>query len=139
MPSSSHEDRPERNGRRRDRAERNNESSSTDKGEKADKGSDRRPSSGSANEPVPPPFTDADIAKMDHSTAMHEWSQRKKYVATHQSLDSASKQRLTEEIPKLQDQMKKTEAKDSAPATTPAPGAPAAPAPASAPSTGGKS
>jgi Tfp pilus assembly protein PilN len=59
---------------------------------------------------VPPPLTDADIAKMDRTTAMREWSSRQAYVQKNPQLDAATKQRLTEEANKCKEQMQKATA-----------------------------
>lgn len=65
----------------------------------------RRPAA-SSSEP-PSPLTDEQIAKMDRSTAMREWSQRRSFVQKNPSLDKATKDRLEAEVPKLRDQMAK--------------------------------
>jgi Tfp pilus assembly protein PilN len=66
---------------------------------------------------VPPPLTDADIAKMDRTAAMREWSSRQAYVQKNPQLDAATKQRLSDEANKCKEQMQKATA-----APTPAPG-----------------
>src|SRR5262249_15072830 len=73
-------------------------------------------------------LADADIAKMDHNTSMHEWSIRKAFISSNPSLASGTKQRLSDEVAKLFDRMKGTANEASAPA--PAPAAAPAPAPA---------
>jgi hypothetical protein len=45
---------------------------------------------------------------MNHKTAMKEWVSRKTYPQKNSLLDAESKQRLSEEVPKLQAQMEKT-------------------------------
>ncbi|MCE7973610.1 MAG: hypothetical protein DYG92_04685 [Leptolyngbya sp. PLA1] len=70
---------------------------------------ERRPS---PSEVVPPPVSDADIAKMDRATAMSEWVKRKTYPQKNPKLDAVTKQRLEEEWPKIKarfDQLKSTE------------------------------
>lgn len=54
---------------------------------------------------IPPELTDAQIAAMDRSTAMKEWSLRKN-VAGKPGVDPGVKSRLDGEIPKLFDRMK---------------------------------
>ncbi|HYE61200.1 MAG TPA: PilN domain-containing protein [Phycisphaerales bacterium] len=109
---------PERRGGRRpdrDRGERSGDAPARTEGES------RRPASTTPTA-VPPPLTDADIAKMDRNTAMKEWSSRQSYAQKNPSLDSATKQRLKDEAEKCKAQMQK------AATAAPAGGAPAAPA-----------
>jgi Tfp pilus assembly protein PilN len=91
----------------------------------------RRPGGGGATPSgaVPPPLTDADIAKMDQTTAMKEWSSRKAYVPKNPGLDAATKQRLLEESEKCKQQMEKMKsAGGSTPTPSSAPSTAAAPA-----------
>lgn len=55
----------------------------------------------------PPALSDADIAKMDLNTARKEWAARKTYVQKNPTLDTANKDRLNAEVPKLLEQMNK--------------------------------
>lgn len=78
-------------------------------GNSAPSATERRPS---PSETVPPPVTDADIAKMDRATSMSEWVKRKTYPQKNPKLDAATKQRLEEEWPKIKarfDQLKSSE------------------------------
>jgi Tfp pilus assembly protein PilN len=123
-------DRGDRGNRRRDRgdrADRNNDNSGNGS---SNAERDRKPSSSLASEPVPPPLTDADIQKMDFTTATREFGRRKPYPLVHKELDAATKQRLNDEVAKLRDQMDKTRSKADSSGT---PAAPAAPAPGAAP------
>jgi Tfp pilus assembly protein PilN len=128
-----HGDRGDRGNRRRDRAERNADSGGTGGNSGGSAERDRKPSSSLATEPVPVPLTDADIQKMDFLTATKEFGRRKPYALIHKELDAATKQRLSDEVAKLREQMDKMRSKSdtgAAPAA-PAGATPAAPAPAS--------
>ncbi|MCC6426768.1 MAG: PilN domain-containing protein [Phycisphaerales bacterium] len=72
-------------------------------------GADRTTRRG-AEEGPPVAITDAEIGKMDHTTAMREWSKRKTYVQKNPTLDTATKDRLNAEVPKLREQMEKMRA-----------------------------
>ncbi len=96
-----HEDAPRRRGRGETRA------SSGDSGEKAAAGESRRPGSGGKSDAVPPPLSDADIAKLDRNKAMMEWVGRQTYTREHPTLDAATKQRLLDESKKAKEQMEK--------------------------------
>jgi hypothetical protein len=64
-------------------------------------------SSGTAAPPaptIPPPLSDADIAKLDRTGAMKEFASRKK-AASQQGLDAATKQRLLDEAEKARARM----------------------------------
>lgn len=69
----------------------------------SDASSERKPAA--APEGPPPPLSDADIAKMDRSKAMTEWSSRKKYRQSTPGLEAATRDRLDAEIPKLLQRM----------------------------------
>lgn len=127
-------------GRRRergggaDRAEKSDKGEKADKAEKGEKEGSRRTAT-TASDAVPPPLSDADIAKLTNREAMREFSNRKSYIPKHPNLDAATKQRLTDEWMKCKEQMDKTRgtaaapAPGATPATAPAAGAaPAAPA-----------
>jgi hypothetical protein len=81
-----------------------------------DRGSDRgasrpseapsRPAAAAPGE-APPPLTDAEIEKMDRTTAMREWANRRTYPQKNPAIDATTKSRLAEEARKLQEQMNK--------------------------------
>lgn len=54
---------------------------------------------------APAPLTDAQIAKMDKTTAMKEWVNRKTFPLKNPGLDQSTKSRLDAESKKLKDQM----------------------------------
>lgn len=68
-------------------------------------GGTRRAASGASA--IPAPLSDAEIAKLDHKTAMTEWTGRKKAAGTP-DLDPAIKQRLLDESEKCKARMLET-------------------------------
>ncbi|HLO40125.1 MAG TPA: PilN domain-containing protein, partial [Phycisphaerales bacterium] len=78
-------------------------STTTDSGSSTSNASRR---GGDASGP-PPALSDADIAKLDLTTARKEWANRKSYLQKNPTLDTASKDRLSAEIPKLQERLEK--------------------------------
>jgi len=126
---------------RRERGERRGDRASGGESTSRTETESRRPATTStASTSVPPPLTDADIAKMDFKVSMTEWSTRKRFVQVNSKLDSATKQRLNDEIDKVRAQMDKMKNAPAAAAAAPpaaAGAAPAAPAPATPPASGG--
>ena len=72
--------------------------------ERRSEGESRRPQTADSDA-LPAPLTDDQIAKMDFTTAMREWSTRKKYVQTHPKLDAGDKTRLDDEVTKTKARM----------------------------------
>jgi hypothetical protein len=68
-------------------------------------GGTRRAASGASA--IPAPLSDAEIAKLDHKTAMTEWTGRKKAAGTP-DIDPAIKQRLLDEAEKCKTRMLET-------------------------------
>lgn len=56
---------------------------------------------------TPAPLADAQIAKLDASSAMKEWVNRRTFPAKNPDLDEATKSRLEDEVAKLRGQMDK--------------------------------
>jgi hypothetical protein len=68
---------------------------------------ERRPS---PSETVPPPLTDEQVARMDRTTAMREWTTRQRAAVTLRNIDAATKQRLQDEARKCKERFDQTKA-----------------------------